>query len=79
MSCTIHLDGKKQAVQYEEQAGQPLIIQKIIARLLESDQPDERENLINALKNIYELPEGRKKTIHELSTEVELLDEIFGC
>lgn len=26
MSCTIHLDGKKQAVQYEEQAGQPLII-----------------------------------------------------
>jgi len=26
MSCTIHLDGKKQAVQYEEQAGQPLIL-----------------------------------------------------
>jgi len=78
MSCTVHLDGKKQAVQYEEVKGQPLIIQKVIQRLLDSKEKTVRDNLQVVLRNIYELPEGKRKTIHELSTEVELLDEVFG-
>ena len=35
MSTTIHLDGKKQAVGYEEVDGEPKILQKIIERLYE--------------------------------------------
>jgi hypothetical protein len=30
MSCTIHLDGKKQAVMFEEVEGEPQILQMII-------------------------------------------------
>lgn len=35
MSCTIHLNGKQQAVWYEEVKGEPKIIQKVIERLYE--------------------------------------------
>jgi hypothetical protein len=35
MSCTIHLNGKQQAVSYEETSGEPKILQKIIERLYE--------------------------------------------
>lgn len=78
MSCTIHLDGKKQAVQYEEGLKQPAILQKIIERLYDMKEPDMRKNLKVTLLNIAELPEGFLKILHELSDKMDLLDEVFG-
>lgn len=77
MSCTIHLDGKKQAAQFE-MAGIPLILRKIIERLGDMQEADIRKNLKVTLINIAELPEGFLKVCHELSDKVELLDEVFG-
>ncbi|TNV74073.1 hypothetical protein FGO68_gene624 [Halteria grandinella] len=80
MSCTIHLEGKKQAVQYEEVAKQPIILQKIIERLADQQEADMRKNLKVTLINIAELPEGFLKIAHELSdiNKMDLLDEVFG-
>lgn len=78
MSCTIHLNGKQQAVWYEEPKSEPKILQKIIERLLEKQNPDLRKNLKVAFINIAELPEGFLKITHELSDKTELLDEVFG-
>lgn len=79
MSCTIHLNGKQQAVWYEEVKGEPKIIQKIIERLYEKQNHDLRKNLKVALINIAELPEGFLKITHELSDKMDLLDEVFGA
>lgn len=78
MSCTIHLEGKRQAVKFEEISGQPSILQKIIERLHDSKDPDLRKNLKVTLINIAELPEGFLKITHELSDKMDLLDEVFG-
>ena len=78
MSCTIHLNGKQQAVQFEEEKGQPKIIQRIIERLSDKQYPDLRKNLKVTLLNISELPEGFLKITHELSDKMDLLDEVFG-
>jgi hypothetical protein len=82
MSCTIHLDGKKQAVEFEEPALQPAILQKIIERLEGGSdaEADLRKNLKVTLINIAELPEGFLKITHELSdvSKMDLLDEVFG-
>ena len=38
MVCTIHLDGKKQAVNWEDENGNPTIIQKLVERLSDKEQ-----------------------------------------
>lgn len=78
MSCTIHLNGKQQSVWHEDQKKQPIILQKIIERLLQMQYPDLRKNLKVTLLNIAELPEGFLKITHELSDKMELMDEVFG-
>lgn len=78
MSCTIHLDGKKQAVFYEDIPGQPSVLQKIIERLSDMQEPDMRKNLKVTLINIAELPDGFLKITHELSDKLGLLEEVFG-
>lgn len=79
MSCSIHLDGKKQIVKELDEEGGPRIIKLMINRLAATDQfPDFRKNLKAALVNIAELPEGFLKICHELSDKVDILDEIFG-
>lgn len=78
MSCTIHLDGKKQAVHFEEAPGEPQILQKIIQRLDDTKEYDLRKNLKVTLINIAELPEGFLKIAHELSDKMDLMDEVFG-
>jgi ubiquinone biosynthesis protein COQ9 len=78
MSCTIHLDGKKQAVEVEKDTHEPRILQKIIERLHDMKEPDMRKNLKVTLINIAELPEGFLKITHELSDKMDLLDEVFG-
>jgi hypothetical protein len=79
MSCSIHLDGKKQIVNEVDENGEPRIIKLMINRLMTQDEyPDLRKNLKVALMNVAELPEGFLKICHELSDKVEILDEIFG-
>ena len=79
MSCTIHLNGKQQAVWYtSDDKKEPKIIQKVIERLYEVGNPDLRKNLKVALINIAELPEGFLKIVHELADKMDLLDEVFG-
>ena len=85
MSCTIHLNGKQQAVNFEENhknanvvGAQPHILQKIIEKLYEKQHEDLRKNLKVALINISELPLGFLKITHELSDKMDLLDEVFG-
>lgn len=63
---------------YEEAKGEPKILQKIIERLYEKQNPDLRKNLKVALLNIVELPEGFLKITHELSDKMDLLDEVLG-
>ena len=79
MSCSIHLDGKKQIVNEVDENGEPRIIKLMINRLMAQDEyPDLRKNLKVGLMNVAELPEGFLKISHELSDKVEILDEIFG-
>jgi len=84
MSCSIHLDGKKQIVYEEDQNGEPRIIKLMINRLMEYEgqesHPDLRKNLKVALTNVAELPDGFLKICHELADpdKVQILDEIFG-
>jgi hypothetical protein len=79
MSCSIHLDGKKQIVNELNQNNEPRIIKLMINRLMNFEQyPDLRKNLKVALMNVAELPEGFLKIAHEVSDKVEILDEIFG-
>lgn len=84
MSCSIHLEGKKQIVLEEDQNGEPRIIKLMINRLMEYEgqesQPDLRKNLKVALTNVAELPDGFLKICHELADadKVQILDEIFG-
>ena len=79
MSCSIHLDGKKQIVNDIDQEGEPIIIKLMISRLQNQyEDPDLRKNLKVALINVAELPEGFLKISHELSDKVGILDEIFG-
>lgn len=78
MSCTIHLDGKKQAAQFSEMEN-PLILQKIIQRLGDMKIQDIKKNLKVTLINIAEFPEGFLKISHELSDKMDLLDEVFGA
>jgi len=79
MSCSIHLEGKKQIVNELDQNGEPHIIKLMINRLQYHDvYPDLRKNLKVALINVAELPEGFLKISHELSDKVDILDEIFG-
>jgi len=79
MSCSIHLDGKKQIVNEVNDHGEPRIIKLMINRLMALDEyPDLRKNLKVALTNVAELPQGFLKICHELSDKVEILDEIFG-
>ena len=78
MSTTIHLDGKKQAVAYSDDKGNPLILQEIIVKLIGKQNEDLRKNLKVALISIAELPEGFLKISHELRDKRELLDEVLG-
>lgn len=79
MSCSIHLDGKKQIVNALDANEEPRIIKLMINRLMnQHEQPDLRKNLKVALINVAELPIGFHKICHELSDKVEVLDEIFG-
>jgi hypothetical protein len=56
----------------------PVILQKIIQRLGDTNVADLRKNLKVTLINIAELPEGFLKISHELSDKMDLLDEVFG-
>lgn len=84
MSCSIHLEGKKQIVNEVGPDGEPVIIKLIINRL--QDQQDQdiqeyadlRKNLKVALINVAELPDGFLKICRELADKVAILDEIFG-
>ena len=67
MSCSIHLDGKKQVVKELDQNDEPRIIKLIIQRLQNQNDPDLRKNLKAALVNVAELPEGFLKICHQLS------------
>ena len=58
MSCSIHLDGKKQIVDEIDENGSSWIIQTIISRLEIDKFPDLRNNLKVALTNVAELPRG---------------------
>ena len=58
MSCSINLDGKKQIVNHEDESEVALIIQAMIKRLEVVDYPDLRKNIIVALTNVAELPDG---------------------
>jgi hypothetical protein len=78
MNCTIHLDGKKQATECEDDKKNPIIIQKIVEKLYIQDEWL-RENLKTALTNIAELPAGFLKITHELSDKFDLIDEVFGA
>mmetsp|Transcript_17693 Transcript_17693/g.29918 ORF Transcript_17693/g.29918 Transcript_17693/m.29918 type:complete len:227 (-) Transcript_17693:42-722(-) len=79
MSCSIHLDGKKQIVYELDENDLPRIIRLMINRLMtQQDMPDLRKNLKVALINVAELPDGFLKICHELSDKVDILDEIFG-
>lgn len=79
MSCSIHLEGKKQIVNEVNQDGEPIIIKLMINRLQsQHEYPDLRKNLKVALINVAELPEGFLKISHELADKVDILDEIFG-
>ena len=77
MSCTIHLEGKKQAAYYEEHL-EPRILQTVIDRLNDMKEADIRKNLKVTLINIAELPDGFLKITHELSDKLDLMDEVFG-
>lgn len=68
MSCSIHLEGKNQIVQVED--GNPFIIQAIIERLESDEFPDLRKNLIVALTNVAELPEGFEKITFQLIQKI---------
>lgn len=76
MSCTIHLDGKKQAVSCTDDAGNPVIIQRMVMILFQKEE-NLRVNIKTSLLSISELPLGFDKVIHELSDKTELLDEVF--
>jgi hypothetical protein len=79
MSCSIHLDGKKQIVDELDELQEPRIIKLMIFRLEnQSEMPELRKYLKTALINISELPIGFLNICHELSDKVVLLDEIFG-
>ena len=75
MSCTIHLDGKKQAVNCEDSQVSP-IIQKLVERLYDKEE-NLRTNIKVTLSNISELPQGFDKVIHELRDKIDLLNEVF--
>ncbi len=74
MSCTIHLDGKKQAVMKEGEVSP--IIQKLVERLYDKEETL-RTNIKVTLSNISELPLGFDKVIHELRDKIDLLNEVF--
>jgi hypothetical protein len=42
------------------------------------DFPDLRKNIIVALTNIAELPEGFQTVTWQLCDKIEILDEVFG-
>eukprot|EP00344_Euplotes_crassus_P000884 CAMPEP_0197000712 /NCGR_PEP_ID=MMETSP1380-20130617/5588_1 /TAXON_ID=5936 /ORGANISM="Euplotes crassus, Strain CT5" /LENGTH=459 /DNA_ID=CAMNT_0042418107 /DNA_START=15 /DNA_END=1394 /DNA_ORIENTATION=+ len=77
MSCTLHLDGKKQATFEVDENDNPIILQKIVDKLYSQDEWL-RENLKACLINISELPAGFLKITHELSDKFDLIDEVFG-
>jgi hypothetical protein len=58
MSTSINLDGKKQIVNHEDENETALIIEAMIKRLMVMDFPDLRKNIIVALTNVAELPDG---------------------
>lgn len=79
MSCSIHLDGKKQIVNELDENEEPRIIKLIINRLQNKNENDDmRKNLKHALVNVSELPLGFLRICHDLSDKVETLDELFG-
>lgn len=78
MSCSIHLEGKNQIVQVNGE-GNPFIISTIIDRLESDEYPDLRKNLIVALTNVAELPEGFEKITYQLIHKIQILDEVFGA
>jgi len=79
MSCSIHLDGKKQIVEELDDLEEPRIIKLMIHRLQNKhEHHDLRKNLKVALINVSELPIGFLRICHDLSDKVEILDEIFG-
>lgn len=56
MSCSIHLQGKKQIIELLDMEDNPLIIQAIVERLKSPEYPNLRNNLKIVLTNVAELP-----------------------
>jgi len=51
----------------------------ILSRLESDEWPDLRKNLIVALTNIAELPDGFEKITFQLIDKIQILDEVFGA
>jgi len=71
------LDGKKQIVQHEDQDNIALIIKVMIQRMA-SQEPDLRKNIVVALTNVAELPDGFQTITWQMVDKIEILDEVFG-
>ena len=79
MSVSIHLEGKQNIVNLMDEQGVSIIIAAMIKRLEDNpDLPDLRKNLIVALTNIAELPDGFQTITWQLVTKIDILDEVFG-
>jgi hypothetical protein len=79
MSLSIHLEGKQNITNHMDEDGVSIIIAAMIKRLEDNpDLPDLRKNLIVALTNIAELPDGFQTITWQLVTKIDILDEVFG-
>lgn len=79
MSCSVHLEGKRQIIGECDAHGNPLIIIAVV-RLLQSQQlPVVRNNLKVCLTNVAELPQGFADITRQLVEQIDILDEVFGA
>jgi len=80
MSVSIHEDGKRNMVRLEDAEGTSLVIAAMIQRIEEAgiEEPDIRKNLIVALTNCAELPDGFQTITWQLREKIHILDEVFG-
>ncbi len=81
MSCSIHLEGKQQIIELEEEGDdepEPVILNVIINRLKKQEHPALRNNLKITLENVSESPRGFKAITLLLIKKIEIFDEVFG-
>jgi hypothetical protein len=81
MSCSIHLDGKNQIIELEEEGDdepESVILNVIINRLKKQEHPALRNNLKITLENVSESPRGFKAITLLLIKKIEIFDEVFG-